>query len=473
MACVSAKSMYLVADHHTAQFDAWNINPDGTVTYQATYNLTHANDPAGVAIDSIPKLKSAIFITAEFDTGFEIIDGITFSSIGVAPGPKNLAGIDIDDQNDIIYVILREDCNLYVFDWDLPNKTATLRTGFPISLPNCMGAYGIALDEKRNILWIADAYSNKARAYNVTTWDEDNSKSFTPSHVPIDIAVDRLRGYVYTVSASEGFGGPGGSYKISKYNLATKTESFGGDLGCQGVGIAVDEDTGYVYVTVNPYCGSPGSIQVWDTSAWTKVDEKTVSGSPAGIAVGGGYGYPDVQKDDGIEIVMPGESLTYSICYDNINATQSVSNVIVLDQLPAELEFVGVTGGGIYDPVNHTVTWDLGTLEIGDFGCFNLDTKAKDDVQPCTIITNYVTIDSNETIPKTDSDTNQVYCPQCSDQIDNDEDELVDYPEDPGCSDSWDDDETDVEKVPLLSPVGIVVLTSILGVSTVLVIRRR
>ena len=29
----SPKSLYLVANHHTRQFDAWEIKPDGTATY--------------------------------------------------------------------------------------------------------------------------------------------------------------------------------------------------------------------------------------------------------------------------------------------------------------------------------------------------------------------------------------------------------------------------------------------------------
>ena len=41
-ASASPKSMYLIADHHTAQFDAWEIKPNGTVEYQATYlSLIH------------------------------------------------------------------------------------------------------------------------------------------------------------------------------------------------------------------------------------------------------------------------------------------------------------------------------------------------------------------------------------------------------------------------------------------------
>lgn len=207
----SAKSLYLVADHHTAQFDAWNINPDGTATYQATYNLTNATDPAGVAIDeeydSAGNVISAtLFISSEFSlAGFELVDAIAMTSIGTAPGPYDTAGIAVDVENNVIYAVERWTDNLTVYDWDPSTNTITPRAGYtPFDLPNCSGAFGIALDETTDTLWVADSAAGVARAYNITSWTEDTSKSFTPIHYPVDIIMDRQRGYVYTVSMTAG-----------------------------------------------------------------------------------------------------------------------------------------------------------------------------------------------------------------------------------------------------------------------------
>ena len=95
----AAKSVYLIADHHTAQFDGWEQKPDGTVDHQATYNLISATDPAGVAIWEDPNSDAAyLFVTSEFSlAGVELVDADTMMSIGTASAPySNLAGIDID-----------------------------------------------------------------------------------------------------------------------------------------------------------------------------------------------------------------------------------------------------------------------------------------------------------------------------------------------------------------------------------------
>lgn len=48
--------------------------------------------------------------------------------------------------------------------------------------------------------------------------------------------------------------------------------------------------------------------------------------------------------------------------YGHINA----DNVVMIDYLPEKSLFISATGGGVYDPVTHTVTWNLGNLKVGD-----------------------------------------------------------------------------------------------------------
>ena len=188
---VVAKSVYVAAEHHQSLFDAWNVNPDGTITYQATYGLVYSSDPAGVALDSD---SETLFITSEFSPGVEIVDPVTLTYLGVSTGPWDLAGIDVDDENDIVYSVQRMTDNLYIFQWD--PVAATLTEIAQIDLPGCNQAMGIALDEYRNTLWVADTGAGIVRAYDVDTWTEDMARSFTPSHKPVDVAVDRVRNLI-------------------------------------------------------------------------------------------------------------------------------------------------------------------------------------------------------------------------------------------------------------------------------------
>lgn len=563
----SGKSIYLIADHHTAQFDAWNINPDGTATYQSTHNLAHALDPAGVAIDEEYDsdgniISATLFISSEFYLpGFELVDAMTMTTIGTAPGPIDIAGIDVDVENNVIYAVKRWSNNLYVYDWDPNTNTVTPRVGYnPYLLPGCSGAFGIALDETTDTLWVADPAAGMSvgdrdifevsglgtgpvdievisgdfdtilglfdangnliatnddggvgllsrfsavtpvsgivrfgitgyadfgfsgnhgksgtyqiavwpsgssipstpivaesepntefsdrdifasagellidgsivqnptaaisvKAYNTTTWTEDTIKSFNPNHLAVDIAVDRQRGFVYTVSLDYGaYTPPGtGSLILSKYDIATSTETTG-TLECQGVGVAVDEITGYVYITVSPYCGpSPyyGDLEVWDTSTtpWTQVDTNSCSGSPAGICIAkASYNPLNLVKDDGLSggCVGVGNTITYYISYENTNA-YDVTGVTIVDTLPAEVDYVSSTGGGSHS--SGTVTWNIGTVVAGASGSVTLTVTVNSGATPGGQIDNAATINANE--PNTGPTTKHEFTDVCTNQ---------------------------------------------------------
>ncbi len=403
------KSLYLASDHHSSQFDAWTINPDGTVDFQALYGLTYSTDPAGIAIDED---SGVMFVTSEFSPGVEMVDPVTLTYIGVSSGPSNLGGIDVDDVDDIVYAVGRYTNQLYIFIWDEVGQTLTQDA--VVSLPNCSGAFGLALDEFADVLWIADSASGVVRAYNVNvaSWNdiaEIPELSFQPSHMPIDIAVDRIRHAVFTVSMAMGAWTPpgAGSDLISRYDLTTDTETTA-TLSCQGVGVTVDEVTGYAYVTVSPYCGGwpyLGEVQAWDpsTTPWTLVDSDTTSGSPAGIATANiSYNPLLLAKNDVIvgEVYI-GSTFTYEITYENPNP-YDITNTTIVDTLPPELDFVSATDGGVYDPVSHTVTWSIGTIPMETPPTtIYLVVTVNNSAAPGSTIYNYCTIDAEEVPPTT------------------------------------------------------------------------
>jgi len=213
-----------------------------------------------------------------------------------------------------------------------------------------------------------------------------------------------------------------GSRILSKYDLATRTETTG-TLTDQGVGVAVDEITGYVYVTISPYGQvwwppAPVGLEVWDTSTtpWTRIQTAQVSGSPAGIYIPQeevAYNPLNLSKDDGVATcVNPGDNITYTICYDNTANTYEVHNVTLVDTLPAEESFVSASDGGIYYAVNHTVIWNIGTLPArAPQRCVTLNVTVKPGTSPGTTITNYCTIDSDETNATTVTEQTDVCIP--------------------------------------------------------------
>ena len=398
----AAKSVYLSANHHTSQFDAWNINPNGTVTYQTTYSLQHSTDPAGIAIDmnttridpATGKPTTLMFISSEFSGGVEIVDPVTLTYIGVSSGPSNLAGIDVDDDDDILYALWRGTNRLYIFTYDSDGTNITQQTY--ITLPNLSYGYGLAFDDTRDILWVSDTGNGMVRAYNVNVTDWNNiaeipSLSFTVSHPPIDVAVDMSRNLVYTV------GSWAGSRLLSKYDVATGTETTI-DMGVGGIGVAVEEITGYVYLTRGT-SSSGDDIQVWDTSTspFTLVQDTPRIGNPAGIAIASvSYNPLSLAKNDiivgmGVSI---GSEFTYEITCDNVqNPDEDAVNVTITDELPVELDFVSATHGGTYDPATHTVFWDIGTIPAGETGpLIELVVRVNQQATPGSTVYNYCTI---------------------------------------------------------------------------------
>ncbi len=419
----AGKSLYLIANHHTKQFDAWNIEAPGSVppvTYQATYNLTHAGDPGDVAVWVDPATdppEAILFITSEFDYGVELVDAKTMTSLGWVLGAHGLAGITMDNTNGILYTVDRDTDDLYAYDWDPVAKTLTPIPGMnPFNLPNCLGAFGISLDDISGILYVADTRGQRVRGYDVNTWTE--VKTIALSHIPMGIEVDKQRGFVYTVSmnqrvvycAANPWGSSFGSTLLSKYDLATDMETTI-DMGNGGADVAVDEATGFVYVTEG--CESD-RLTVWDTETtpFTLVHATGSLGSPAAVAIANrnvSYNPLNLAKNDAVVGygIYVGQTFTYEITCDNNDNPFDVTGVTIVDDLPVELDFVsetvdGVPGTGIYDAPTHTVTWDIGTIPAGQPGpLVELVVLVNQNATPNTTIYNYCTIESDETPPTT------------------------------------------------------------------------
>jgi len=400
---VAAKSVYLSANHHTRQFDAWSLNPDGTVTYQATYNLAHSTDPAGIGIDAVPDNPGdpiIMFITSEFSGGVEIVDPVSLTYMGVSSGPRNLGGVDVDDVDNIVFTLGRQTNRLYIYDWN--PGAATLTQSAVITLPGLSYGFGLAFDDTRDVLWVSDTGNWMVRAYDldVSTWSaisEIPSLSFHVSHRPVDVAVDAQRNIVYTVGSWYG------SRLLSKYDVGTGVETTI-DLGIGGIGVAVDEVTGYVYMTRGT-SSSGDDVQVWDcsTSPFTLIQDTPRIGNPAGIAIANvSYNPLRLAKNDVIVgSVHIGDNFTYELTYENVNP-YDVTNVAILDTLPVELDFVSATHGGVYDPVGHTVLWDIGTVAAGEAGpTIELVVTVNQNAVPGSTIYNYATITADEVPPTT------------------------------------------------------------------------
>ena len=377
----AAKSLYVIADISAAPtpIQAYDIQGN-TLVYQATYNVPyHGWGAVGIAIDTD---SETLFVTYEASNIIEKIDAKTMTSVGstTTAGASDLAGIVVDQDKGLVYAVDRGTHNLYIYNLSLVYQSTKV-------LPTGSGSYGIALDEINDLLYVADN-SQTVRYYNTTNWLEQGNFAVTP--VVIGIAVDVQRGYVYS--------GGWSSTTLSKYDLNTDTEST---IGCgsnaKPIGFSVDPATGLLYVTMY----SNDTLRVYDLNLVQTFMTGDI-GNPTGVCVPGkevGYNPLNLSKSDDVaddDCVYVGDTITYTVCYDNQLNNYDMHNVVIVDTLPANVSFVSATGGGVYNPGTHTVKWTIGTVTAGaPEVCVTLTVRV-DVGAESTTLTNCCTIGCDE-----------------------------------------------------------------------------
>jgi len=70
-----------------------------------------------------------------------------------------------------------------------------------------------------------------------------------------------------------------------------------------------------------------------------------------------------LQKDVSATLAVPSDELTYTITVDNPNPAPA-ANVIIYDAIPDSTTYIAgsATAGGVYNPANDSLTWNLGVL---------------------------------------------------------------------------------------------------------------
>ncbi len=78
-----------------------------------------------------------------------------------------------------------------------------------------------------------------------------------------------------------------------------------------------------------------------------------------------------IEKLAAPEPVDAGGQLTYTINW-SVTGNEPAKDAVIVDTLPAEVVAVVDADGGVYDPVTHTITWELGELMTPQSGSFTV-----------------------------------------------------------------------------------------------------
>ncbi|OHB79287.1 MAG: hypothetical protein A2Z25_16520 [Planctomycetes bacterium RBG_16_55_9] len=413
----TAKSLYVIADINATGADktqpvqAYDIGSDGTLTFQAEQSIPRRGFGAvGIAIDSD---NGFLFITYKDSGNIQLLDARTLTDVGkiTIPEATDLAGVVYDHDKGLLYVVDRGEKFLFIYNWDPQTLTLTPVLESPVTLAVWTAAgYGIALDEVGDLLYVANG-TKTVGIYSTSDWHRVGR--IEVDRTAVSVAVDVRRGFLYTG------GGYAGNKFLTQYHLATGTAKevqVEPDAGVMGLG--VDSDTGCVYLDTGVN-NAPGgdNLQVYDTQL-NLIDVIPIGGNPTGLVVpskeisynplslnktvirgashsGASGAKPTVDVDD---------VLTYGISFKNVGDV-TVTDVLLVDTLPAELTFVSADDNGItgtYDPKTHTFTWRYSSLPPDIPMTLELTARVKANVKTGTIISNAVTISSKQT-PSTTS----------------------------------------------------------------------
>jgi fimbrial isopeptide formation D2 family protein/uncharacterized repeat protein (TIGR01451 family) len=413
-----AKSLYVIADilgaseSGTQPVQAYDIGVDGTLTFQAQHDIPHSMLGAvGMAIDAD---NGYLFITYEAGNDIQLIEAATMTDAGRvrAPDAHNLAGIKYDHENSLLYCVDRRSHFLYVYNWYPDITTLTHVTGSPFTLEDAH-AYGIALDEIDDLLYVANA-SNTVTVYRTSDWQLVDT--ITLSRIAISIAIDVRNGFLYT-----GAGYIGNTF-LTQYHLATGTEKevqVEPDAGVMG--LRVDSDTGLVYMSTGRDTVSGGDNLVVYDATLNLIDIVHAIGNPTDLAIPVkdiGYNPLNLNKQvlrgantsadfDDMKTVESGTVYTYGISFEN-NNDFTVTDVTIVDTLPDEVAFVIATDEGVNGHYNfdeqtgqQTFTWRYEELPPKTSTLLEITVQVNPNIVAGTIISNSVTINSNQTPPTT------------------------------------------------------------------------
>ena len=406
---------------------------------------------------SFPMIASADYINTTGPTG-EYYQYATFS---VGDGSGYLGGGDVDSYGDYIYVN-RDGTHLDVYTVSLndtdgdglfepdqhpDNSNATLQGPTENRTLTNVTTYSVpALDTPTT----GEIYAASDRVYFLGDHEGDiyqyvfatnntskvvDSSTFTLSQLGYDDVNDVWYASRESARRVYSWNGTSWQFEFSYVDLA------GNHM--DGLEVVTDPNTGIPYVYVSDmtsdylgqwrynstnasweeenlfkYNGTAGNVEGMGFGALGHFWATTgFANSGTLYEIGGGelggyvpYNPLNLTKDDGVTTcVNSGDSITYTICYDNTANPYNVSNVTITDPIPAQTSFVSATGGGTC--VGNTVIWNIGTLPAGaPTACVQLVVNVKATATPGSNITNSATIVSDETPPTTVNENTDV-CP--------------------------------------------------------------
>lgn len=394
------KSLYVNIDINTSPIRAYAILPSPAYLTAQASSIQTGPGGVGLAIDSTSR---TLLATYEGSTVIKALDARTLKPLAESAArtdATSFAGIVFDEHAQRLYVVDRSTSHLFVYTWD-PAAKALAAQGGANTLAGVSAAHGIALDETRDLLYVADLTS-EVKVFHTGDWSP--AGTVTVPQPAMSVAVDEIRQLLYTGNAQAAAGCTGLLVRTDLTTAASTSASIRSRTGCKDdcvVGLAVDQDTGLVYLTTGDQDGGGSDqLMVFDSSLGFLYATYDI-GSPTGLAVPRApvtYNPLWLTKTAGVAdgaCAAPGSTITYTITLRNPYA-YPIGGVVLTDTLPPQVDFVSASSG--YTRSGSRVTWTLADrVMCGESLTFTLVVRVQDGVPSGTTVENRVSLYTYQT----------------------------------------------------------------------------
>jgi hypothetical protein len=414
----AGKAVYVSSDFYNRYLKIYQIDGN-SLTDKATKRIQDSY-PTGLAIHE-SGYGRWLYYTREYNNNVGVVDTCKMVKFGetevydVDPNTygNGMSGIVMDNINSKLYFMQRWTNRLWSYSWEPATQTLTPDTSNPIRLQGMewgfaqkKGAFGIALDEENDLLYVADK-TKTIEYYNTNDWSYVGELNIDCNAISIAIDADRQLLYFGSIGLGYGDGDP----CLYQYNLVTDEINYA-YIGNAVAGIAVDKQTGFVYVTTS----SQGIVETryklmtFDPNLQLHGAPKDMD-CPTGLVVGEeAYRVPafDIVKDDNdageVEPLISQDlhqwaGIPYNWLYYNVNWDANGfndSNVVVTDFLPIEVNEPNyISDNGVYDPNLHAVKWFLTNFDGNSTGSFKIQCGVNYRAKPGGVITNRAVIEGD------------------------------------------------------------------------------
>ncbi|NQV33403.1 MAG: DUF11 domain-containing protein [Phycisphaeraceae bacterium] len=409
----TAKSLYVAGNSDFAGMDTlwvYDVQPDGKLVFQTTSSFLDGGDLAVNGVDVDPE-SNTLFMTY---TGFSEAGTVNTQSLDfkqfiyLVPWDMHAGGIIYDKARSRVYVTDDKEARLIIYNW-VPEVEGLHNIGLDVSdVPlNKTNAGALAYDPDQEMVYVASTGSGVEivkTASELADWKQMGS--IQSAYEVRALSVDARNQILYTGGST-----PQGA-AITQHNLGTGAERqiIVANTSQVILSLCVDNATSLLYALYGDLTVPQRTVKVYD-SAFHTVQTISLAGDALQLHVPStsvGFNPLNVTMapvsgtvlNNGQHVAGPGSDIEYEICMTNTNLFPA-TDVILTDTLPAELEFVRAQdlgdALGVYDELSRTYFYHNPSVEPNSTQCFSIVAKVRRDTAFGTIITNSVSVDSNET----------------------------------------------------------------------------